>query len=68
MTTDERLDLIRKFRECADALERDRAEKFSLWDVKFFLLAALNDADRALDYGHPGRGIDDLLSNKPVNL
>lgn len=58
---DRRADLIRKFRECADALEKDRNERFAIMDVKFFLLAALNDVDMALEYGRPGKGIDDLL-------
>lgn len=67
MTTDERLDLIDKFREVANALAQDRDERFALLDVKFFLLAALNDVDRALAYGNPGAGIDDLLSTDGRN-
>jgi hypothetical protein len=61
LPADHRAELARKFREAATALEADRQERFALLDVKFFLLAALNDADRALDYGKPGAGLDYLL-------
>lgn len=64
IATDHRAEIVRKFRECADALEKDRIERFALADVKFFLLAALNDVDRALDYGRTGKGIDDLLEER----
>jgi hypothetical protein len=57
-------ELARKFRAAADALEKPgRNERFTQMDVKFFLLAALNDCDRALDYGNPGAGIDRLLQS-----
>jgi hypothetical protein len=58
---DSREDLALKFEQAAKSLRADRQERFGLLDVKFFLLAALNDTDRALDYGHPGAGIDQLL-------
>jgi hypothetical protein len=63
LPTDHRAELARKFREAATALEADRMERFSLLDVKFFLLAALNDTDRALDYGNPAAGLDRLLQS-----
>jgi hypothetical protein len=59
-----REDLALKFEQAAKSLRADRQERFGLLDVKFFLLAALNDTDRALDYGHPGAGIDQLLGER----
>jgi hypothetical protein len=56
-----REDLARTFEEAAASLRADRLERFALLDVKFFLLAALNDTDRALNFGRPGAGIDQLL-------
>ena len=56
-------DLAKKFREAADYLER-RDRVLQVQDVKFFLLAMLNDIDRAQSYGNPGKGIDDLLGKE----
>jgi hypothetical protein len=56
-----REDLALKFEQAAKSLRADRQERFGLLDVKFFLLAALNDVDRSLDYGRPGLGLDQLL-------
>lgn len=61
---DHRDELVRKFRECADTLEADRDERFALLDVKYFLIAALNDCDRALSFGKPMPGLSHLMEER----
>lgn len=60
--------LAQKFRQAADHLEK-RNRVLQVLDVKLFLLSALNDLDRELDYGSPGKGLDDLLRSRdrPIN-
>ncbi len=58
------LELAGLFRKAAVHLERLPLRELALDNVKFFLLAALNDVDRARDYGRPGAGIDELLGKK----
>jgi len=53
--------LASKLRFAADCLEREGVNDVRLWTSREVCLAALNDIDRALDYGRPGKGIDDLL-------
>ena len=59
-------DLAAAFRRAADHLEKLHAP-LSNDNVKFWLLAALNDLDRSAAYGNPGRGIDELLGKETVN-
>lgn len=56
------IELAGKFREAANHL--DKCTPLGLLDVKLFLLSALNDTDRALDYGNPGAGINQLLTEE----
>ena len=55
------IELAGLFRKAAVHLERMTLEELALDNVKFFLLAALNDLDRVRDYGKPGAGLDELL-------
>ena len=58
--------LASTFRQAARHLEK--ATPLSLLDVKFYLLSALNDIDRALDYGKPGDGLNEMLGkDRPIN-
>ncbi len=55
------LELATLFRKAADHLAGSPLRELPIDNVKLFLLSALNDLDRAADYGKPGAGIDELL-------
>lgn len=59
-------ELARQFRLAADSIER-RNSASSVRDAKYWLLAALNDCDRTLDYGNPGAGIDKMLGKETAH-
>jgi hypothetical protein len=56
-------ELAKQFRLAADSIERRNSE-IAVQDAKDWLLAALNDCDRTLDYGRPGAGLDRLLGKE----
>lgn len=61
-----RIRLAAKLRRAADELERQGVNFVRHWDARGICVAALNDIDRAIDYGRPGLGIDDLLGDNHV--
>lgn len=61
INTDHRAELAQQLEQAAATLRSDRAERFTYQDVKFMALNILNECDRRLDYGNPGRAIDNLL-------
>ena len=62
----ERIGLATKLRFAADCLEREGVNSVRMWTARDVCIAALNDIDRAFDYGRPGKGIDDLLGGRNV--
>ncbi len=60
------LELATLFRKAADHLAGSPLRELPIDNVKLFLLSALNDLDRAADYGKPGLGLDDLLRKRDM--
>lgn len=57
----QRIGLATKLRFAAACLEREGVNSVRHWTARDVCVAALNDIDRAFDYGRPGAGIDELL-------
>lgn len=53
--------LATSLRFAAECLEREGVNAVRHWTARDVCIAALNDIDRAFDYGRPGAGIDELL-------
>ncbi len=60
------IELATLFRKAADHLAGSPLRELPIDNVKLFLLSALNDLDRAVDYGRPGLGLDDLLRKRDM--
>ncbi len=60
----ERLTIAANLRRAAAYLERDGVHDLRIDEVKNVLIGALNDIDRARDYGNPGAGIDQMLGKE----